>query len=196
MAQAKIAIVTRLSSRTDLIKSLAPPDVEVTLVDLDLPEDEKKALCRNADAIISSQVSTAILRECPNVKLIQTLSAGFDRLDIEAIGELGIPIANNGGANAIAVSEQTIALMIAVSKKTMVHWDTVTRQRQWKGGWLAWISLRLPTRPWASWDWDVSASRWPSGSKASKPRPFITTSWISQPMSKSGSTPGRSTLTS
>ena len=24
-------------------------------------------------------------------------------------------------------------LMIAVSKKTMVHWDTVTRQRQWKG---------------------------------------------------------------
>ena len=133
MAQAKIAIVTRLSSRTDLIKSLAPPDVEVTLVDLQLPEEEKKALCRDADAIISSQVSTEVLRQCPNVRLIQTLSAGFDRLDIEAIGEMGIPIANNGGANAIAVSEQTIALMIAVSKKTMLHWDTAGRQRQWRG---------------------------------------------------------------
>ena len=38
----------------------------------------------------------------------QTLSAGFDRLDITTIGEMGIPIANNGGANAIAVSEQTM----------------------------------------------------------------------------------------
>ena len=133
MAQTKIAFVTRLGPRTDLIKSLAPADVEVTLVDLDLPEEEKKALCRDADAIISSQISTEVLGQCPKVKLIQTLSAGFDRLDIQAIGEMGIPICNNGGANAIAVSEQTIALMIAVSKKTMLHWDTVHRQRQWKG---------------------------------------------------------------
>ena len=43
MAPAKIAFVTRLGPRTDLIKSLAPPDVEVTLVDLELPEEEKKA---------------------------------------------------------------------------------------------------------------------------------------------------------
>ena len=133
MAQTKIAFVAALGPRTDLIKSLAPPEVEVTLVDLRLPEEEKKALCRDADAIISSQVSTEVLRQCPNVRLIQTLSAGFDRLDIEAIGEMGIPIANNGGANAIAVSEQTIALMIAVSKKTMLHWDTAGRQRQWRG---------------------------------------------------------------
>ena len=133
MAQSKIAFVAARGPRTDLIKSLAPPDVEVTLVDLQLPEEEKKALCLDADAIISSQVSTEVLRQCPNVRLIQTLSAGFDRLDIEAIGEMGIPIANNGGANAIAVSEQTIALMIAVSKKTMLHWETAARQRQWRG---------------------------------------------------------------
>ena len=133
MTQAKIAFVAASGPRTDLIKSLAPPDVEVTLVDLQLPEEEKNALCRDADAIISSQVSTDLLRQCPNVKLIQTLSAGFDRLDLQAIGEMGIPIANNGGANAIAVSEQTIALMIAVSKKTMLHWHTAANQRRWRG---------------------------------------------------------------
>ena len=38
MAQTKIAFVAALGPRTDLIKSLAPPEVEVTLVDLDLPE--------------------------------------------------------------------------------------------------------------------------------------------------------------
>jgi phosphoglycerate dehydrogenase-like enzyme len=134
MTTSKIAFVTALGGRTDFIKSLAPDDVEVTLVDINLPEAEKLALCRDADAIISSNVPVEVLRGCPNVKLIQTLSAGYDRLDIETIGEMGIPIANNGGANAIAVSEQTIALMIAVSKRTMLHWDSAVKQRQWKEG--------------------------------------------------------------
>ena len=96
------------------------------------PSDQIE-LCRDADAIISSYVSVDVLKECPNVKLIQTLSAGFDRLDVGTIGEMGIPIANNAGANAIAVSEQTIAMMIAVSKKTMLHWDRAVRQRKWRG---------------------------------------------------------------
>ena len=129
----KIAFVTAINERAQFIQSLAPPDLEVTLVDLNLSQEEQTQLCRDADAIISSYVTVDVLKECPKVKLIQTLSAGFDRLDITTIGEMGIPIANNGGANAIAVSEQTIALMIAVSKKTMLHWDRAVRQRAWRG---------------------------------------------------------------
>ena len=134
MPAPKVAFITALGGRTDFIKSLAPDDLEVVLVDINLPDDEKVALCRDAEAVISSNVSVDVLRQCPNVKLIQTLSAGYDRLDIETIGEMGIPISNNGGANAIAVSEQTIALMIGISKKTMQHWDSAVRQRQWKEG--------------------------------------------------------------
>ncbi len=129
----KVAFVTALTERANFIQTLAPPELEVTLVDLALSSQEQTELCRDADAIISSYVTVDVLKECPKVKLIQTLSAGFDRLDIAAIGEMGIPIANNGGANAIAVSEQTIALMIAVSKKTMLHWDSAVRQRAWRG---------------------------------------------------------------
>ena len=134
MPAAKVAFITALGGRTDFIRSLAPDDLEVVLVDINLPDDEKIALCRDAQAVISSNVSVEVLRQCPNVKLIQTLSAGYDRLDIESIGEMGIPISNNGGANAIAVSEQTIALMIGISKRTMQHWDSAVRQRQWKEG--------------------------------------------------------------
>ena len=129
----KVAFVTAANERARFIQSLAPPDLEVTLVDLSLSPGEQAELCRDSDAIISSYVTVDVLKECPRVKLIQTLSAGFDRLDITTIGEMGIPIANNGGANAIAVSEQTIALMIAVSKKTMLHWDRAVRQRAWRG---------------------------------------------------------------
>ncbi|HEU0021381.1 MAG TPA: 2-hydroxyacid dehydrogenase [Dehalococcoidia bacterium] len=133
MPNARVAFIVAPTERANFVVSLAPPDLDVTLVDLDLSPTQQIELCRDADAIISSYIRVDVLKECPRVKLIQTLSAGFDRLDVGAIGEMGIPIANNGGANSIAVSEQTIALMIAVSKKTMLHWDMAVRQRRWRG---------------------------------------------------------------
>ncbi len=96
-------------------------------------------MCRDADAILTivPNVSPEVLRHCPNVKLLQTLSAGYDQLDVPAINELGIPIANNGGANAIAVSEHTIALMISLGKRLMDQWYIASKQRQWRGPMLA-----------------------------------------------------------
>ena len=111
----------------------APDHLEVTVVDPSLSEAEKIELCRDADALITSDLSTNVLRECPKVKLIQTLSAGYDRLDLESILEMGIPVANNGGANAISVSEQTLALMIGIGRNLMAQWESTTRQRQWRG---------------------------------------------------------------
>ena len=129
----KVAYFTGVGARADVMLDNAPDNVEVTVVDRTLPAAEQIALCRDADAIISSEVTTEVLRQCPNVKLIQTLSAGYDRMDLETILEMGIPVANNGGANAISVSEQTLALMIGISRNLMAQWDTTTRQRQWRG---------------------------------------------------------------
>ena len=129
----KVAYFTGVGARADVMLDNAPDDVEVTVVDRTLPAAEQIALCRDADAIISSEVTTEVLRECPNVKLVQTLSAGYDRMDLETILEMGIPVANNGGANAISVSEQTLGLMIGIGRNLMAQWDTTTRQRQWRG---------------------------------------------------------------
>jgi phosphoglycerate dehydrogenase-like enzyme len=111
----------------------APDDLEITVVDPALSEQEKIELCRDADAIITSDITTNVLKECPNVKLIQTLSAGYDRMDLEAILEMGIPVANNGGANAIAVSEHSIALMISIGRNLMLQWNSTTKERKWRG---------------------------------------------------------------
>ncbi len=129
----KVAYFTGVGARADVMLDNAPDNLEVTVVDRTLPAAEQIALCRDADAIISSEVTTDVLRECPNVKLIQTLSAGYDRMDLETILEMGIPVANNGGANAISVSEQTIALMIGIGRNLMAQWETASRQRQWRG---------------------------------------------------------------
>ena len=133
MPKSKVAYFSGIGGRAEFMIEQAPPEFEVTVVDPQLSEEEKADLCRDADAIISSDISTAVLRKCPNVKLIQTLSAGYDRLDLEAILEMGIPVANNGGANAIAVAEHSIALMINVGKRLMLQWDSTTKQRRWRG---------------------------------------------------------------
>ena len=129
----KVAYYSGVGARPQVMLDNAPEELEVIVVNQSLPEDEKIDLCRDADAIISSDVTVNVLRQCPNVKLIQTLSAGYDRLDLETILEMGIPVANNGGANAISVSEQTLALMIGISRNLMAQWDTTTRQRNWRG---------------------------------------------------------------
>ncbi len=129
----KVAYFSGVGGRAEFMLEQAPPDLEVTVVDPELPDEEKTQLCRDADAIISSNISTDVLGQCPNVKLVQTLSAGYDRLDLEAILEMGIPVANNGGANAIAVAEHSIALMINIGKRLMDQWNSSTLQRQWRG---------------------------------------------------------------
>ena len=133
---AKVAFLTSamMKERAKFMMSLAPPDLEVVWGDQALPDHEKIPLCEDAQAIIlmPAHVSTELLSHCHKLKLIQTLSAGYDRLDVKAIAEMGIPIANNGGANAISVAEQTIALMISICKKVMVQWHATVNQRRWR----------------------------------------------------------------
>ncbi len=134
MARSKVAFFSPPGDRADYMVEQAPEDMEIVLVDPALSDDEKASLCRDVDAIISMDLSLNVLRGSPKVKLIQTLSAGYDRLDLPAILEMGIPVANNGGANAIAVSEHTIAMMISLSGNLWHQYDLTMKQRVWRQG--------------------------------------------------------------
>ena len=57
--------------------------------------------------------ATELARQLPRLKLVQMTSAGFNALDIEALAAEGVAVANNGGANAIAVAEHTMMLLLA-----------------------------------------------------------------------------------
>ena len=52
---------------------------------------------------------------------MQLTSAGYDRVDLEAARKAKVPVANNGGANSIAVAEHAVMLMLAVLKKLVYH---------------------------------------------------------------------------
>jgi phosphoglycerate dehydrogenase-like enzyme len=70
--------------------------------------------------------------QAPKLKLVQTLSAGYNTYDLDAARSAGVPICNNGGANATAVAEHAIMLMLAVSRNLISVHDGVVSGR-WRG---------------------------------------------------------------
>ena len=70
--------------------------------------------------------------KAPKLKLIQLLSAGFDAVDTQAAKAAGVPVCNNGGANAISVSEHAIMLMLTVARRVVWQHENV-RNGRWRG---------------------------------------------------------------
>jgi glyoxylate reductase/D-3-phosphoglycerate dehydrogenase len=65
------------------------------------------------------------------LRLIQLLSAGYDRVEIERARALRLPIAINGGANAVAVAEHAVMLMLAVYRR-LTQLDGAVRRGEWR----------------------------------------------------------------
>ncbi|HEY5726877.1 MAG TPA: 2-hydroxyacid dehydrogenase [Methylomirabilota bacterium] len=72
----------------------------------------------------------------PKLKLIQLISAGYDRLDVAAAKQAGVPVANNGGANSTAVAEHTWLLILGVLKRLAWQHNNVVAGK-WRIGDLA-----------------------------------------------------------
>lgn len=98
--------------------------VEFRLVDSTLPLDEIARQCAGAIAlhpggfrIFTRAQITELVGMLPGVKLIQAPSSGTDGYDKAILAEMGVQVANNGGANAVAVAEHAIAMIVAVYRK-------------------------------------------------------------------------------
>src|SRR5438128_8821821 len=110
----------------DIARSLTPPGFELVVVDPGTPEFYQAATDAEYYLGLARQMGGEFFRSAPKLKLVQLLSAGYDRVDVEAAGKAKVPVANNGGANAIAVSEHAILLMLAVLKRLVsFHNDVV-----------------------------------------------------------------------
>jgi phosphoglycerate dehydrogenase-like enzyme len=78
------------------------------------------------------RLDDALYKLAPRLKLYQLLSAGYDDVDLEAARRARVPVCNNGGANAISVSEHAIMLMLAVSRRVIWQHGNVSAGR-WRG---------------------------------------------------------------
>lgn len=77
----------------------------------------------DADAIAIDPMATLsgnVIRNMPNLKIIQSEGVGFNGIDLEAAKERGIYVCNCKGANASAVAEQALLLMLGVLRNIIV----------------------------------------------------------------------------
>lgn len=131
----RVYVLSRDDARQlETFRRFAPDGVEITWVDITQPLEQQAAQLRDAVAVIAmpSAFPVDLALKCPNLKLIQTVSAGTNMLDIAALNELGILVANNGGGNAVAVAEHTITLMVSVYRKMHLQFQAV-KDRKWAG---------------------------------------------------------------
>src|SRR5881397_2045882 len=110
----------------DIARSLTPPGFDLAIVDPGTPEFYQAAVDAEYYLGFARQMGGEFFRAAPKLRLVQLLSAGYDRVDVEAARKADVPVANNGGANAIAVAEHTLLLMLAVLKRLVrLHNDVI-----------------------------------------------------------------------
>jgi len=78
-------------------------------------DDEMVMLAREAEIIICTRLSSEVVENAPNLKLIQKTGAGVDAIPFEIIPE-HVLVANTSGSNSVPLAEGTIALMFALAK--------------------------------------------------------------------------------
>lgn len=62
-------------------------------------------------------VTDDLLKKCPDLLCVSSSGAGYDTIDVDACTRRGIVVVNQAGGNAMSVAEQTIGLIIAVSRR-------------------------------------------------------------------------------
>ena len=128
-----IVFVTDFPDAATAAQKITPSGFELAVVAA-RSQEYKDALKDSSYLVgfVDSLVDDELFETGPNLKLIQLLSAGYDRADIEAARKAGVPIANNGGANSVAVSEHAVLLMLAVSRQ-LVRQHTSVAAGNWRG---------------------------------------------------------------
>src|ERR1035441_8938225 len=113
----KIVLAEKVSPAT-LAVFAAEPGWEVLTHD-QLPDGLPAALA-DADALVvrsAVQADDALMEHAPKLRVIGRAGVGVDNIDADAATRRGVVVMNTPGANAVAVAELTIGLMIALARK-------------------------------------------------------------------------------
>jgi D-3-phosphoglycerate dehydrogenase len=104
----------------DQIAKLGPGGLESELAD--------------ADALVvrsAVQVDAKLLESAPKLRAIGRAGVGVDNIDIDAATHSGIVVMNTPGANAVAVAELAIGLMISMAR-SIPRANTTMHAAQWE----------------------------------------------------------------
>ncbi|MDR0389018.1 MAG: hypothetical protein LBH73_03025, partial [Spirochaetaceae bacterium] len=98
-----------------------PDDWELEYIPFPYTDEDLIRACKGASYLFvmsTHTVSARVIQSCPHLKMIHVEGVGFDKVDIAAAKEKGIPVCNNKAVNNGAVAEHAIGLMLAALRRT------------------------------------------------------------------------------
>ena len=131
-----VVVVTRSWTPTAQQAIAKRFDAKLNPTDRILTPAEIVEQCEGATALCPSgfdAIDADLISKLPeSVKLIATISAGTQHIDISAATKRGIQVSNTPGVVAEDTADLTIGLMIAVCRR-LVDLDDVVRSGNWQG---------------------------------------------------------------
>jgi D-3-phosphoglycerate dehydrogenase / 2-oxoglutarate reductase len=96
-------------------------------------EAELAERIRDADAatIRTAPLPAAVIEQAERLKVVSRHGVGYDNIDVPALTRRGIPLAIAADANATAVAEHTLFMMLALAKQALHH-DRAVREGNWE----------------------------------------------------------------
>lgn len=122
-----------------LVFDAVPPGFDLVPMGRNAPFEERQAKLADADFLMGSWVTTAVLlteddfRAAPRLKLLQLMSAGYEHIDLDLAARYGVPVAHFGGANAGVVAEHCIMLILSLYRH-LFELDAAVRDGRWRAG--------------------------------------------------------------
>ena len=139
----KIVVAEEIScSALELLK-----EPRWTVITPDQVAGNLPAQLEDADALIvrsAVEVNGSLLEHAPKLRVIGRAGVGVDNVDLEAATRKGIAVMNTPGANAVAVAELTLGLMLTMAR-SIVRADTSTHAGKWEKKSLQGTELRGKT---------------------------------------------------
>lgn len=119
--------------RSDLARDLAPDDLDVGVVDPRIPWEGQRDLLSETETLIlgGQALSLEEIEQLPRLRLLQLMSAGYDKIDVSGIRERGVFVANNSPRIARSVAEHAVGLMLMVLHRMRPGVDGV-QAGEWK----------------------------------------------------------------
>jgi D-3-phosphoglycerate dehydrogenase len=114
-----IAFLTPMAQVTrDAVRQLLPPNCTIAFAQTSTKAEQLK-LVADADVVMiaGTFIEGDVIRQAPRLKMIQKWGIGVDKIDLVAAKECNVLVSITSGATSIPVSEHTLLLMLAVSRR-------------------------------------------------------------------------------
>lgn len=134
---ARIYITRRIPEPAEEMLRTAGHECDVNPEDRVLSREELHAALKAEPyegilCLLTDTIDAAALDAAPNVKIVANYAVGFNNIDVEEAKRRGVTVTNTPGALTESVAEHTVALILALSTRT-VEGDRLVREGKFSG---------------------------------------------------------------